>query len=152
MVPSRIVLPVRSDRVRAGVIAGVMATAATSGAVAALAWRAGSVIRPWVSTGRAVIGGSVAPETAAILGFGLHLAISIGWGLLLASLAPGARGARLATMATAVSFLAMVVHSTVLPAFRLGYGIGIFPLHGAPLLYLYILQAVAFTAGMRLAR
>lgn len=133
-------------------MAGVIATAATSGAVAALAWRAGSVARPWIATGRAVLGASGAPETAALLGFGLHLAVSIGWGLLLAALAAPARGARLATMSTAVSLLALVVHSTLLPAFRLGYGIGVFPLHGAPLLYLYILQAIALAVGMRLAR
>ncbi|HEX5580652.1 MAG TPA: hypothetical protein VFX39_03680 [Gemmatimonadaceae bacterium] len=141
-----------SERVRAGVMAGVMAAAATSGAVAALAWRAGSVLRPWIATGRAVLGTSSAAETAALLGLGLHLAVAIGWGLLLAALAGGARGLRLVVTAAAVSLLALVVHSTVLPEFRLGFGLGIFPLHGAPLLYLYILQAVALAAGTRLAR
>jgi hypothetical protein len=40
----------------------------------------------------------------------------------------------------------------VLPAFRLGYGLGVFPLPGAPLLYLYALFAGGLAAGMRLAR
>lgn len=140
-----------NERVRAGVLAGVTAAAATMGAVLTLAWRAGSASRPLVETGRAVLGGGEA-AAAGVLGFGLQLAVAIVWGLLLALVAYRARGLRLLLAAAAVAAIAYAVHSTLLPTFRLGFGVGAFPVHGAPLAFLYTLFALALTAGMRLAR
>jgi hypothetical protein len=132
-------------------MAGVLAAAATGGAVVALAWRAGSAARPFVELGRAVVG-AAAPSTAALLGVGLHVAMSVAWGLLLAAAAHRARGLALLGASALVALLAAVVHSAVLPAFRLGFGLGVFPLHGPPLVFLYALFALALAAGIRLAR
>jgi hypothetical protein len=140
-----------NERVRAGVLAGVTAAAATMGAVLALAWRAGSATRPFVETGRAVLGGGEA-AAAGVLGFGLQLAVAIGWGVLLATVAHRARGALLLLAAFVVAAVAYVVHTTVLPTFRLGFGVGAFPVHGTPLVFLDTLFALALAAGMRLAR
>ena len=104
-------------------MAGVLAAATTGGAVVALAWRAGSAVRPFVEVGRAVVGA-----------------------------APRSRGPVLLAASALVALLAAVVHSAVLPAFRLGFGLGVFPLHGAPLVFLYTLFALALAAGIRLAR
>jgi hypothetical protein len=132
-------------------MAGVLAAAATGGAVVALAWRAGGPLRPFVETGRAVLG-AAQPATAAVLGVGLHVAVSVAWGLLLAATAFRLRGVALLLASALLALLALVVHTTLLPAFRLGYGLGVFPLHGAPLLFLYALFAAALAGGMRLAR
>ena len=132
-------------------MAGVLAAATTGGAVVALAWRAGSAVRPFVEVGRAVVG-AAPPATAALLGLGLHVAVSVVWGLLLAAAAPRSRGPVLLAASALVALLAAVVHSAVLPAFRLGFGLGVFPLHGAPLVFLYALFALALAAGIRLAR
>lgn len=132
-------------------MAGTMGAATAAGALFALAWRAGDVLRPWRETGRAVLGPS-GGTTAALLGIGLHLAVAIGWGLLAAVLAGGSRGLRLAVAAAGVALLALVVHSTLLPTFRLGHGLGVFPLGGPALLLLYALFATGLAVGMRLAR
>ncbi|HEU4630382.1 MAG TPA: hypothetical protein VFS08_11600 [Gemmatimonadaceae bacterium] len=140
-----------NERVRAGVLAGVLAAAATMGGVLALAWRAGSAWRPFVETGRAVLGSADA-AAAGVLGFGLQLGVAVGWGLVLALVAYRARGALLLLAAAAVAAVAYAVHSVLLPAFRLGFGVGVFPVHGAPLVFLYVLFALALALGMRLAR
>lgn len=140
-----------NERVRAGVMAGVTAAAATMGAVLALAWRAGSASRPFVETGRAVLGGGEA-AAAGLLGFGLQLAVAVAWGVVLAFVAYRARGVGLLLAAAVVAAIAFVVHSTLLPVFRLGFGVGAFPVHGVPLAFLYALFALALAAGMRLAR
>jgi hypothetical protein len=140
-----------NERVRAGVLAGVLAAAATMGAELTLAWRAGSVARPFVETGRAVLGGGE-PAAAGVLGFGLQLAVAILWGGVLATRAYRARGRLLLLAAGAVAAAAYLVHTTVLPTFRLGFGVGAFPVHGPPAAYLYALFALALAAGMRLAR
>ena len=139
------------ERVRAGVMAGVMAAAATTGAVLALAWRAGAPLRPFVESGRAVAVGA-SPAAAATLGVGLHVAIAVAWGLLLAALAYRRPAPLQAIGAVLVAALALLAHSALLPAFRLGFGLGVFPLHGAPLMFLYALFAVGLIWGMRLAR
>ena len=153
---ARIFTAVASERTRAGVTAGVVAAAATGGALVALAWRAGDAWRPFVEIGRATLGslalGGTAPVTAALLGVGLHVAVSILWGLLLAGVAPRSRGPGVLAASALVAVAASLVHSTVLPAFRLGFGLGVFPLHGAPLVFLYALFALALAVGMRLAR
>jgi len=51
-----------------------------------------------------------------------------------------------------VAAFAAVVHDWFLPALRLGYGLGVFPLHGTPLYFLYALLAAGLAVGMRLAR
>ena len=140
-----------NERVRAGVLAGVTAAAATMGAVLALAWRAGSAMRPFVETGRAVLGGGEA-AAAGVLGFGLQLAVAILWGVVLACVAYRVRGVMLLLAAAVVAAAAYVVHGALLPTFRLGFGVGPFPVHGAPLLFLYALFALGLAAGMRLAR
>ena len=139
------------ERVRAGVMAGVMAAATTTGAVLALAWRAGSPLRPFVESGRAVVGGAP-PGTAATLGIGLHVAVAIAWGLLLAALAYRRPAVLQALGGVLVAAVALLAHSLLLPAFRLGFGLGVFPLHGAPLAFLYALFALGLIWGMRLAR
>ncbi len=132
-------------------MAGVLAAAATGGAELALAWRAGGPLRPFVESGRAVLR-AAQPATAAVLGAGLHVAVAVAWGLLLAAAAYRLRGGALLAASALVALLALAVHSALLPAFRLGYGLGVFPLHGAPLLFLYALFAAGLAGGMRLAR
>lgn len=132
--------------------AGLTAAAAVVGALLALAWRSGEPFDPLTTTGREMIGGGT---TAMVLVVGLvtRLADGVLWGLLLAAVAGGVRrwtGQLVAALA--VSGVAAIVHASLLPTLRLGYGLGAFPLHGAPLYFLYLLFAIALAVGMRIAR
>lgn len=132
-------------------MAGVLAAAATAGATLAMAWRGGAAARPFQEVGRAVLGGAP-PATTLVLGVGLHVAVSVAWGLLLAAVAARLRGPLLLAAGAIAALLAWGVHSAVLPAFRLGYGLGVFPLRGAPVVLLYALFALGLAWGIRLAR
>lgn len=128
------------------------AAAAVVGALLALAWRTGAPLDPLVTTGRAVLDGGT-PLMALAVGLVTRLADGVLWGVLLAATAGGLRGwMGQMVAALAVSAAAAAVHATLLPTLRLGYGLGVFPLHGAPLYFLYLLFAVALAAGMRIAR
>ncbi|MHB1223689.1 MAG: hypothetical protein ACYC2G_06520 [Gemmatimonadaceae bacterium] len=140
-----------SERLEKGVAAGLTAAAAVMGALLALAWRAGAPLEPLMTTGRAMLDGGT-PVMALVVGVVSRLADGVLWGLLLAAIAGGLRrwpGQLVA--AIVVSGAAAVVHATLLPTLRLGYGLGIFPLHGAPLYFLYLLFAAALAVGMRIA-
>lgn len=135
----------------AGVQAGLVAAAATIGAVATFAARDGAALRPFAATGRALLAGA-GPVAATVVGLAAYLGTAILCGLLLAAVAARARWPALLLSAAAVSLLALLVTTTVAPPLRLGFGLGVFPLHGAPLAFLYILLAAGLTLGMRLAR
>lgn len=143
---------VRSKLLERGVAAGTTATAAVMGALLALAWRAGAPLEPFVATGQAMIDGGT-PSMALLAGIVARLADGVLWGLLLVATAGGVRGWAVQLLAAlAVSAVAATVHASVLPALRLGYGLGVFPLHGAPLYLLYFLFAAGLLVGMRIAR
>lgn len=132
--------------------AGLTAAAAVTGALLALAWRAGAPLEPLITTGQAMLDGGT-PAMALVVGVVSRLADGVLWGLLLAALAGGMRrwpGQLVA--AIVVSGAAAAVHATLLPTLRLGYGLGVFPLHGAPVYFLYLLFAAALAIGMRIAR
>lgn len=136
----------------AGMTAGLVAAAAVSGALLALAWRTGAPLEPLVATGRAILGGG-APALALVAGLCARMVDGVVWGLLLVVIAGDVRGwAGRLVAALAVSALAGALHGWLLPDLRLGFGLGVFPLHGPPLYYLYLLFAVALVAGMRIAR
>lgn len=143
---------VTSERLERGVTAGLTAAAAVTGAILAFAWRAGAPLEPLVSTGRAMLEGGT-PAMALIVGIVTRLADGVLWGLLLAVVAGGVRDWRVQLLsAIAVSAVAAGAHATILVPLRLGYGVGVFPLHGTPLLYLYLVFAVGLLAGMRITR
>lgn len=131
--------------------AGLTAAAAAIGALLALGWRTGAPLEPLLTTGRATLDGGT-PMMALVVGVVSRLADGVLWGLLLAAVAGGLRGwMGQLVAAVAVSGAAAAVHATLLPTLRLGYGLGVFPLHGAPLYFLYLLFAAALAIGMRIA-
>lgn len=143
---------VTSERLERGVTAGLTAAAAVMGALLAFAWRSGAPLEPLVTTGRAMLDGGT-PAMALIVGVVTRLADGVLWGLLLAVVAGGLRDWRGQLLsAIAVSAVAAGAHATILAPLRLGYGLGVFPLHGPPLYYLYLVFALGLMAGMRIAR
>jgi len=138
--------------VRNGVGAGLVAGAATVGALAAFAGRTGDVLRPFRAIGADVLLGRTPAWALPVAGLLLHLAAAIVWGAVLGLLAGSRRGGVTVVLAAGVAAMAALVHTTVLPMLRLGYGLSAFPLHGAPLVFLYVVFAVGLAAGMRLAR
>lgn len=93
------------------------------------------------------------PTMALVIGIVTRLADGVLWGLLLAVVAGGLRDWRGQLLsAIGVSVVAAGAHATILTSLRLGYGLGVFPLHGPPLYYLYIVFALGLMVGMRIAR
>lgn len=135
-----------------GVRAGVTATATVMGALLTLAYRAGAPLEPFTTSGRSLLDGG-SPSLTLLVGLVMRLADGVLWGVVLAVLLGGRRGwSWLLVGAVVVAALAAVVHDRFVPALRLGYGLGTFPLHGMPLLFLYALLAAGLAVGMRLAR
>lgn len=130
--------------------AGMVAAAATVGAVGTFAARDGEVLRPFAATGRTLLA-DPSPAAAALAGLAAYAAVAVLCGLLLAVVAWRTRGPLLLAAAAGVSALALLATTQLAPSLRLGFGLGVFPLRGGPLLFLYALLAAALALGMRLA-
>ena len=141
-----------TDRVRTGVAAGLVAAAAVIGALLAFSWRADAPLAPLIATGRAVL--TDASIAAALLaGLAVRVSLAIVWGLLTSLLAGRRRGwPWLLAVAVLVSGVAALAAGVLGPPLGLAFGLGIFPLHGTPLVFLHALFAAGLAAGIRLAR
>ena len=143
---------VTTDRVRTGVAAGLVAAAAVIGALLAFSWRADAALAPLIATGRAVLtNASVA--AAALAGLGVRVSVAIVWGLVASLLVGRRRGwPSLVAVAVVTSTVAALAAGVLGAPLGLGFGLGLFPLHGAPLLFLHALFAAGLAVGMRIAR
>lgn len=139
-------------QVRIGVWAGLVAGAATAGALAAFAGRAGDALRPFRAMGAEVLLGRAPAGALPVAGLLLHLAAAIVWGVVLGLLVGTRRGLATVILAAGVAAAAALAHTAVLPMLRLGYGLSAFPLHGSPVVFLYVVFAVGLAVGLQLAR
>ena len=142
---------------RRGVRCGLFAAAATAGAVAGVALRAGDALTaPFAVNGRMLLGvpassgGAASQALAVAAGVLLHCALVVAWALPFAALVRRRRGAvALSVVAALYSAAAYLVSVRFLPTLlRLGHGARAFPPQVA---LLYFVLAFALAAGMRIA-
>lgn len=138
-----------------GVRAGLVAAAATAGAMAGFALRdSGRATAPFAATGRMLLGVAAADSGAAQLaalgaGVALHVALVATWASIFALLAGALRGARLALAAALFAGAVYLASEAALPPLlRLGHGIRAFP---PQLAVLYTVLALGLAVGMRIA-
>jgi hypothetical protein len=140
---------VLSRSVGIGVRTGVLAAAATAGAIVGLGLRHGDALGPFTLAGRTVVG--AAPTiVAAVAGAGLHLGWMVVWGACFTLVAAALRGPKLlvaaALFATGVWALSTYVLPGVAPAARAA-GLSI-----PQSVFLHLLLALGLASGMRLAQ
>jgi hypothetical protein len=144
----------RSERVRGGLSAGVIAAAATGGVIAGFGVREGSAAEPFASLGRLLLGIATSEPAgrqlvALFAGIALHSATALLWGLIFAALFAHLRGLRLGVAAALFAAVAYAVSTKFPGLLRLGYGARAFP---PQLVLLYTALAISLVAGIRLAR
>ena len=132
---------------------GVVAAAATIGAVMGLGLRHGLALRPFATTGHAVLAivGVAATATAsAVAGIAIVTAAIVVLGVCFTVVAVALRGVRLLIAALAFGALAWTITSFVVPSvLTLSSGA---VLGNAQRVFIFALLAVALVVGMRLAR
>jgi hypothetical protein len=141
------------DRLRAGLITGILAASATGGVLVGIAWSERYGV--FAATGRQLVA-AVAPASlpsdamATVTGVTLHLAISLFWGMAFAAFAARLTGVRL-VLAAALSSVAIWAINVWLAAslLRFGNDLTAFPGHAA---LFYIVLALALAGGIALAR
>ena len=119
-----------------GIRAGLIAAAAVCGALLVYARRDKSSV--------------FEPDLGPPVGLVLHVVVCLAWGLVFALVAAPFRGVKVLGVAIVISAVAWLVSATLLPAsLRLGNDLyASVPRAGV----VHALVAVAFVAGMRLAR
>ena len=131
----------------------MLAAATTIGAVIGLGLRHGLALRPFSSTGQAVLaklGVAAAPTTSVIVGIALVACAVIVLGVCFTVVAAALRGVRLLVVALVFGALAWAVTGVVVPsvlALSSGTVLG-----DAQLVFVFALLALALVVGMRLAR
>jgi hypothetical protein len=131
--------------VRAGLVAG----AASAGALIGLGVRHGAALDPFVFAGQALLRGAPVP-TAAAIGVALHLGWMVVWGVCFSAVAATLRGVRLAVVAVVATVLLVKLSQLVVPSLA--------PLTGpaatsrAHAVFMHVLLAASLVVGMRLAR
>ena len=109
-----------SSRIRAGVRAGLVAAAATAGAIIGFGIRHGDWLRPFASLGADVIGGFGVTDPprwlAAATGIAGHLAWMVIWGITFATVAHRKTPPLSAVFAVAVALGAALVARYLSPA------------------------------------
>ena len=149
--------PPARARLRAGVLAGLVAASATAGALLAFGARQGDAWRTFVVLGRLVLGGPPVGDertrtAVGLVGLLLHLLALVAWGALFGLLAAGTRGLRLFAAAALVTLVAYATNTALaLAVLRPGNDITALTPQKAPLLALYVLVAVGLWCGMRVA-
>jgi len=140
---------------RAGMRSGVVAAAATAGAIVGFARQeSDGVLAPFATSGRMLLGVAAGDERLAQLaalsaGVALHVALVVAWAMLFALLAGALRGVRLLLAAALFAFAVYGASRVALPALlRLGHGVRAFPPQVA---VLYGVLAIGLAIGMRLA-
>lgn len=138
----------------AGVRVGIVAAAATTGALVGLGLRHGLALRPFSNAGRsllATIGVDSAPAVVAVIvGLAVLVAAIIVLGVCFTVVAATLRGARLIAVAMLFSAIGWVVSAYVVRA-MLASSTGAV-LGTAQRVFVCALLAFALVAGMRLAR
>ena len=130
-----------------------MAAATTIGAVIGLGLRHGLAMRPFSSTGRALLeklGVTTTPLTAVIVGIAIVTCAVIVLGVCFTVVAAALRGIRLLVMALVFCAVAWGVTGLVVPsilALSSGAVLG-----DGQRVFIFVLLAVALVVGMRLAR
>ena len=145
----------RPSRLSTGARAGVVAWAATTGAVLGLGLRHGAATRPFADAGVYVLGAfasvtGITSTGAALIGIALHLAWSVVLGVCFTFVAGALRGARLALAAIAFGLLLWAILTRVAPATQ--PATGVLSLSAPQLLLLNLLLAVGLALGMRVAQ
>lgn len=143
-----------SPRLRAGLRTGIIAAAATAGAVVGFGAGGDGAAAPFRVLGRLALGvaASDAPSAqfaAVVAGCLLHAVIAAAWGALFAALAAGLRGLRLALAAALFALFVYALDLGLLPPLlRLGHGARTYPSQSV---LLHIVLAFALGLGMRIA-
>ena len=147
-----------TERARLGGLAGLVAAAATGGALAGFGMRDGGALRAFGAVGRAALldaplesGG--ARMLAAVVGLFVHVGVLGLWGVLLGVVAAPWRGIRLLAAASVLSAMAFLVHRAVLPALlRPGNAVTALTPQIPRLVALHALLAISLAIGMRVAK
>jgi len=135
-------------------LAGAVATAATGGALLGFGLRQGTPARPFNALAALVLGDRATGiwgfhSVVTVTGLLVHVAVTLGWGLLFARLARGMRGTRLAASALLAALVALVVDG-----FVAGRVLGVDvsgALAPAQVVAVHLVLGVALAVGMRLA-
>src|SRR5512138_924086 len=141
------------SRIATGIRVGMLAAATTVGAVIGLGLRHGLALRPFSSTGRAVLGRlGIEPSavTSVIVGLAAVTCAVVVLGVCFTVVAAALRGARLFVAALVFGALAWAVNGLVVPsilALSSGAVLG-----DAQRVFIFALLALALVVGMRLAR
>ena len=143
-----------TPRTRAGLQVGLIAAAATAGALAGFGMGRSGPLDPFRVLGRLTLGvtqnaGAAAQSAATVAGIGLHTALAGLWGLLFVLVAGGTRGARLALAAALFALFVYALDLGLLPPIlRLGHGARAFPSQSA---FLHAVLATALGLGTWIA-
>jgi hypothetical protein len=132
---------------------GVVAAAATIGAVIGLGLRHGLALRPFASTGRALLtmlGVASSSGTSVVVGIAVVTCAIIVLGVCFTVVAAALRGVRLLIVGLAFGALAWMVDSFVVPS-NLTLASGAV-LGSAQRAFIFALLALSLVVGMRLAR
>lgn len=138
-----------------GLTTGIIAAAATGGALLGFGIRAGMPSRPFNGIATLVLGDQARGVwgyvgTITVTGIVLHVAITVGWGVLFAALAGRRHGWQVTALAMVVSAVAWVVSRTIVLR-QVGAGMSSV-LGSGQLAVLHVVLAVALVLGMRFAR
>lgn len=145
----RLFTRVLARSVRLGALTGVIAGAATAGALIGLGWRHGAALDPFTFAGRAMLG-AVRDGVAVLAGFALHVAWTMVWGACFTVVAAPLRGARLVLAGFAFAAALWAVSALALPG--VSPVVRVASLSIARTILVYLVLAVSLVAGMRLAR
>ena len=143
-----------TPRSRAALHVGLIAAAATTGALAGFGLGQDGALAPFEVLGRLTLGvtqnaGTAAQRVATLVGLGLHAALAAVWGALFVVVLGGTRGARLALAAILYALFVFALDSGLLPPLlRLGHGARAFPSQSA---FLHVVLAAALGLGTWLA-
>ena len=146
--------PVLTPRMRAGLQVGLIAAAATAGALAGFGLGRDGPLDPFRVLGRLTLGvtqnaGPTAQSAATAAGIGLHVVLAGLWGLLFVLVAGGARGVRLAGAAVLFALFVYALDLGLLPpVLRLGHGARAFPSQSV---LLHLVLAAALGLGTWIA-
>lgn len=137
-----------------GVLTGAVAAAATAGALLGFGLRQGTPARPFNALAGLVLGDRAGgiwgfDSVVTVTGVLVHVAVTLGWGLLFARFARGMRGLRL-VVAALVAALAALAVDAVLAGRVLGVNVSD-ALAPAQVVAVHLVLGVALAVGMRLA-
>jgi hypothetical protein len=142
------------DVLTQGVLTGALAAAATAGALLGFGIQQGTPARPFNVLAALLLGDRAGGiwgfhPVVTVIGVFVHVAVSLGWGLLFARLAGGLRGLRLAGAVLVVTIAALAVDVFVVGRL-LGVNVSDV-LAPAQVIALHGVLGVTLGVGMRLA-